>query len=110
MTVHGNGGYLTTYQKAHVKNYGDVWFEDRAITNVFSLKNMREKFEVTYNGKNDRSVFTMHKPDGKQVHFKMHPDRLHYHDTKKKNLTLVSTVEQNKEGFTPHQVASAKAA
>jgi len=110
MTIHGNGGSLTTYQKAHVKSYGDVWFNDCVITNVLSLKKVWEKFNVMYDGKKDCSVFTVHKPDGKQVHFVMHPDGLHYHNTKQWDLMLVSTVEQNREGFTPRQVASAKAA
>ena len=48
MTVKGNGRSLTTNQKAHVKNYGDVWFDPRAITNILCLKNVRKKFCVTY--------------------------------------------------------------
>ena len=71
---------------------------------------MWEKFDVTYDGYKNHSIFTMHKPDGKQVHFVMHPDGLYYHNTRQWDLTLVSTVEQNKEGFIPCQVASTKAA
>ena len=37
MTISGNGGLLTTCQKAHIKNYGNVWFDDHAITNVLLL-------------------------------------------------------------------------
>ena len=48
MTVHGNGGDLTTNKKAHIKNYGDVWFHPDAITNILSLKNVKAKFQVTY--------------------------------------------------------------
>ena len=110
MTVHGNDRSLTTNCMAHVNNYGNVWFNDQAITNVLSLKLVQEKFNVTYDGQNNHSVFTVHKPDGKQVHFVMHPNGLHYHNTREWNLMLVSTVKQNEEGYTPCQVASAKAA
>ena len=34
MTVKGNGGDLKTHQKAHVENYGEVWFDERTITKI----------------------------------------------------------------------------
>ena len=49
MTVHGNGGTLTTNMKAHVQKCGDVWFDTNAITmNILSLKNVCEKLRVTW--------------------------------------------------------------
>ena len=47
MTVHGNGGILTTKMKAYVKNYGEVWYDTRAITNILALKNVHDKYHVT---------------------------------------------------------------
>ena len=41
MTVKGNGGDLKTHKKAYVENYGEVWFNERAITNIMSLKNVK---------------------------------------------------------------------
>jgi len=38
MTVHGNGGALTTNKKGTLKNYGEVWYHKDAITNILSLK------------------------------------------------------------------------
>jgi len=35
-----NAGELITNKKATVPGYGLVWFDDRAMTNVFSLANM----------------------------------------------------------------------
>ena len=64
---------------------------------------------MTYDGDSKNSVFTVHKPDGKQVHFWMHPDGLHYHDPKQKHMALINTIKKNKDGFTPCQIASAKA-
>ena len=110
MTMSGNGGSLTTNSKAYFKNNGKVWFDKQAITNVLSLKLVHNKFKVTYNRGNENSIFTIHKTDGKQVHFWMHPDGLHYHDPKQRQMVLVNIIKENKEGFTPHQIASAKAA
>jgi hypothetical protein len=40
MTVKGNGGTLSTTTKAFLKNYGEVWFDKHAITNILSLRNV----------------------------------------------------------------------
>ena len=80
MTVKGNGGDLKTHKKAYVKNYGEVWFNERLITNIMSLKNVKEKFRVTYDSDRD-GTFTVHKPNGVNIKFGMHRDRLHYRGT-----------------------------
>ena len=80
MTVKGNGGNLKTNNKAYVKNYGEVWFDERAITNIMSLKNVKEKSRVTYDSGRD-GTFTVHKPNGVNIKFGMYRDGLHYHDT-----------------------------
>ena len=67
-------------KKAYVENYGEVWFDERAITNIMSLKNVKEKFRVTYDS-NRYGAFTVHKPNGVNIKFRMHRDGLHYHDT-----------------------------
>ena len=60
----------------YLKNYGDVWFDERAITNILCLKNVKQKYRVTYDSTTD-GVFTVHKP-GQQPHFVMH--NFWYHD------------------------------
>ena len=109
MTVHGNGGNLTTKQKAHVSNYGDVWFHPDAITNILALKNVKKQFRVTYDSAGD-GIFVVHKPNGVNVLFTAHAGGLHYHDTRKRQLTMVSTVTGESEGFSKQQLAQAKAA
>jgi hypothetical protein len=111
MTVHGNGGALTTQHKAHVKNYGDVWFHSKALTNILSLKNARDKYHVTYDSLSD-GAFKVHKPNGVDVHFVMHADGLHYHDTKNRQfpMPMVSTVKEESEGFSKRQIEQAKTA
>jgi len=63
VTVHGNGGSLTTNKKGTLKNYGEVWYHEDAKTNILSLKNVRSKFQLTYVS-HPKSIFTVHKPDG----------------------------------------------
>jgi hypothetical protein len=48
MTVYGNGGSLATTMKAHVMNYGEIWYDTRAITNILSLINVRKQIRATY--------------------------------------------------------------
>ena len=79
MQVIGNGGSITTNRQGHLKNYSDVWFDERAISNILYLNNMKKKYRVTYDSA-ENGTFTVHKPDA-QLHFVMHQDGLHYHDT-----------------------------
>lgn len=109
MTVKGNGGLLTTNKKAYLKNYGMVWFHPQAITNILSLKNFREKFQVMLDS-DTNNAFVVHKPDGNQLGFNMHRDGLYYHDPHAHHMTLVNTVKQAEEGYTKRHVAQAKLA
>ena len=94
MTVKGNGVDLKTHQKTHVENYKEVWFDERAITNILSLKNAKEEFRVTYDSNRD-GTFTVHKPNGVHIKFGMHQDGLHYNDTLNRQVTMLQTVTGN---------------
>ena len=106
MTVKGNGGDLKTHKKAYVKNYGEVWFDERAITNIMSLKNVKEKFRVTYDSDRD-GTFTVHKPNIVNIKFGMHCNRLYYHDTVNRQVAMVQTVTENKKGYSKRQLTDA---
>ena len=102
------GENLTTNMKAHVKNYRDICFDINAITNILSLTNVH----VTYNSRNGKGAFVMHKPNGINIHFVViHADGFHHHDTLNCQLTMVSTTaKQESEGFSKRQIEQAKAA
>jgi len=91
VTVHGNGGALTTNKRGTLKNHGEVWYHEDAITNILSLKNVRSKFLLTYVS-HPQSIFTVHKPDGSINQFRMHQDGLHYFDTKARSSVYLSPV------------------
>ena len=39
-----------------------------------------------------------------QLHFVMHQDGLHYHDTKNCEVTLIQTVQENEEGYSKRHI------
>jgi hypothetical protein len=104
MTVMGNGGRLTTKTKAYLKGYGNVWFDERAITNILSLKNVVTKrgFHMSYDSDGDQG-FAIHKPNGNIIHFRMHPDRLHYLDFTNPEVSFLHTVRENEQGYSQRQ-------
>ena len=107
--MQGNGGSITTNTKAFVKNYGGVWFDTRAITNILSQKNVKNKYRVTYDSDLE-DVFTVHMNKGRIMQFKMHKDGLHYHDTEDRQVTLIRTVQQNEAGYSQRQLVTAHTA
>jgi hypothetical protein len=109
MTVMGNGGKLTTRKKADFKGYGKVWFDERAITNILSLKNVSQKqgFKVTYDS-TGKQGFAVHKPNGKITNFHMHPDGLHYHDFTNPEVSFLQTVKKNEDGYSQRQLKKAR--
>jgi Reverse transcriptase (RNA-dependent DNA polymerase) len=109
MTVKGNGGLLHTNKKAFLRNYGEIWFHPKAITNILSLKNVRERFQVTFDS-DTTNTFMVHKPNGPPLKFHMHKDGLYYHDPKEHQMALVNTVKDAEEGFSKRQIAQAKIA
>ena len=71
-----NAGDLLTKKQASVADYGDVWFDSSAMTNIFSFATMEDKHQVTYDSA-VKSVFIVHTPNG-QVKLKRGPENLYY--------------------------------
>ena len=86
--------------------YGPVWFDPRAITNVLSLKLVKERYHIKYNSNKDDG-FVVTKPTREKFKFIQSVSRIHYldtliHDTNKiGNTTLVvNMVKENKMNYT----------
>jgi hypothetical protein len=47
MSISTNGGELKSYKKCDIPHIDNVWFNENAITNIISMKNMTDKFRVT---------------------------------------------------------------
>ena len=59
MYLETNGGVLITTQKAILKDWGEVWFNERAITNIFSYADMAKRYRITYDSKH-KDAFVVH--------------------------------------------------
>ncbi len=48
MVLLTNGGEIRTKLKATVPDFGDVWYNPKAITNIFSFAEMENLYKITY--------------------------------------------------------------
>ena len=69
---------------------------------------MKKRYWVTYDSA-ENGTFTVHKPDA-QLHFVMHQDGLHYHDTKNREVTLIQTLQEKEEDYRKIQIKDAQEA
>ena len=52
-----NEGLLTTNQKGHLKNYGNVWHQHESISKILILINVNKKIRIIYDSRNgDRFI------------------------------------------------------
>ena len=80
---------------AEVPAYGEVWFDQDAIANVFSLAEMVDQYRVTFDSAIE-DAFHVHLPD-KVIKFKRSPEGLYfypvseeYKDTMKKSTVMIT--------------------
>ncbi|KAL7556597.1 hypothetical protein ACA910_003488 [Epithemia clementina (nom. ined.)] len=111
MDLSTNAGTLEVRHKATVPGFGLVWFDTRAITNIFSFAEMEDKHRITYEDHNGKKAFVVHLDD-RQVKFCRSKNGLYYYKPKynTREITMVEAIEENKRMFTPRQVKRAKTA
>jgi hypothetical protein len=80
LEVSTNGRKLFTNQKAMVPNYGEVWYNPNAVTNIFSLSKLEKKHRITYNSTKEKA-FTVHLLN-KEVKFIKSSNGLYNHKPK----------------------------
>jgi hypothetical protein len=61
MKLATNGGILETTMKADLPHWGEVWFNPKAITNIFSYAEMADKHKITYDS-SSQDAFIVHLP------------------------------------------------
>ena len=98
MAVNRNIWIVKTTRKYNVKYYGNVWFDEQSIIKVLVLKNVRIKFQVTYDSNND-VVFRIHKPNEQDLHFDMNKYIIQYHETRNIHVTLVQNFSENESVY-----------
>ena len=72
-----NAGRLRTNLKATVKNWGDVWFSTEAITNIFSNAEVRKRYDIVYDTR-EECAYRVYLPD-RVVKFTENEAGLHVH-------------------------------
>ena len=126
LQLHSNGtGLIETNQQGTVQGYGKVWYLPKSLANIMSFTNVRKKFKINIStGPGDKEpVITVTKSNGSPMHFKEISNGLYVYDasddilqknksTLKSNYqySLVSTVKQNEQNFTPREIKAAQAA
>jgi hypothetical protein len=107
--IHSSGGVRRTKLEGDVNEMGVAYYDAGAIANILSFARVRDMHRVTYDP--DRDVFTIH-TDTRQIHFKRSDKGLYYHDCRvnHREITLLQTVDENKEGYTERELAGAKRA
>jgi hypothetical protein len=113
LELESNGGKLPISSIANVDGFEkSVWFSEDAMTNILSLSQVKQEYDVSYDG-ND---FIIHRakrgyPD---MVFKPHSSGLHVLDMNdsrsQASYSFVETVADNMKLFTKRQIASAQQA
>ena len=109
LELHSNGGVLITHLKADVPNYGEVWFSEDAMTNIFCYSDMEDKFPITYDSREDKA-FYVHVPNAQPVKFSKMGKLYIFKPKYRTNYSQVNSVEENKAMYTERQFERAKKA
>lgn len=108
MRVRGTGGVETTNKIGILPGYGEVWYKEGGIANIFSLSRVQKLYRVTYDSLKG-NCFTIHMKE-KSMHFCQSEDGLYYYDTRHEEFSLIYAVEENKRKFTYRQLYRAEEA
>ena len=114
-----NAGVKDSNQEATVPGFGKVYYDKDAIANIFGFSDLKKKHRITYDSDKE-DAFIVHRDDG-DIKFECSPEGLYqYEVTKgyKKDLNtkelassnLVTTVNENRKGYTLRQFERAKEA
>jgi hypothetical protein len=109
MRLKSNGGTMVVARKEYMMGYHKtVWFIKKAITNIIVLRRLIQQCRITFDC--DDLMFVVHLESEFKPHmeFRKHECDLDYYDPRKtEHLDFVSTISENKEGFTKRQIKSA---
>ncbi len=108
MILKGNGGELIAHHIANVADYDEpVWFSKKAITNIFTLKNMKKQYRVTYNSLEETFLVHCKAAGLPNLLFKEHANGLHFFNPRQADFVFVEMVESNMQLFLKQQVVHA---
>ena len=110
MQMQTNGGMITNNHKATIPNYGEVWYNPSAITNILSFTKLKYKGNrITYDS-NKEDAFAVHTKQG-EIRFNRTDNNLYVMDPKQQKMyQMMETVDDNMKHYTQRQIERAKAA
>ena len=98
MHIVTDGESMVIYMKADLPQWGEVWFNGKVITNIFSYAKRANRYRITFNSEKE-DAYIVHMPD-KPVRFKRVGMNLHAFKPPKsmvaENAQLFNTVNENK--------------
>ena len=77
-----NGGTTMSNKVAQVPGFGQVWYNEKAIVNIFGLSDLKNKHRVTYDSTKE-DAFLVHVNGGKILKFKGTEDGLYLYEVPK---------------------------
>ena len=110
LNLNTNGGTISNKMKGTLPNYGTVWYNPSAITNIISFAKMKDKgYKITYDSDKE-DAFIVHTNKG-IIKFNRNDNNLYVMDPNEQPVyQLLETVEENSAFYTNRQIARAKAA
>ena len=112
-----NGGLLTVNHCTDLPDYGEVWFSDKSMTNIFSMAEVSDKVPITFN--NEVKDAYIVKFPVKAVKFKRTTNNLYVFNPKGASngniksagvyvqtaagIQMLSSVEENKRFYTDQE-------
>jgi hypothetical protein len=108
MILKSNGDELIAHHIANVAYYDEpVWSSKKAIANIFTLKNMKKQYRVTYNS-SEETLLVHRKAAGlPNFLFEEHVNGLHFFNLRQADFAFIKMVESNMQLFSKWQVAHA---
>ena len=112
-----NAGVKQSNQEASVPGFGKVYFDKDAIANIFGLSDLKKKYRITYDSMKE-DAFLVYK-ENEIIRFECSPEGLYQYEVSKGYKSdlkdsgtsyLVSTVTENRKGYTLRQFERAKQA
>ena len=105
-----NAGRRVVTQKANVSGFGEVWYSEEAIANIFSLKDLIKQHRVTFDSSKE-NAFIVHRPSG-IVKFPANKIGLYTYEVpgskgQPEQAHLIDTVKENRSGYTQNQFTRA---
>ena len=120
LVMNTNAGSKVLDKQANVIGFGKAWFDEDQMANIFGFAGTVDRYKVTYDSSKE-DAFSVHTENG-VVKFQRNKDGLYTYKPKecyleevaerKKNEAnyMVTTVTENKIGYTKRQIADAEKA